>query len=209
MEGYYKTVQNVIDYKDNANVTNIDAIESQLLYGQGRSYGIELFLKKKVGNLTGWISYMFSRTEQKINTVNNNEWYPSKQDRTHDISVVAMYDVNSRFNLSATWVYHTGNAVTFPSGKYTLNNHVYYYYTERNGYRMPAFHRMDVGGTIKLGSGKKFTSELAFGCYNMYGQKNVFTIDFRESTTVPNTTEAVKTYLFQWVPYVTWNFNFK
>ena len=209
VEGYYKTVQNVIDYKDNANVTNIDAIESQLLYGQGRSYGIELFLKKKVGNLTGWISYMFSRTEQKINTVNNNDWYPSKQDRTHDISVVAMYDVNSRFNLSATWVYHTGNAVTFPSGKYTLNNHVYYYYTERNGYRMPAFHRLDIGGTIKLGSGKKFTSELAFGCYNMYGQKNVFTIDFRESTTVPNTTEAVKTYLFQWVPYVTWNFNFK
>ncbi len=209
VEGYFKTVQNVIDYKDNANVTNIDAIESQLLYGQGRSYGIELFLKKKVGNITGWISYMFSRTEQKINTVNNNAWYPSKQDRTHDISVVAMYDVNSRFNLSATWVYHTGNAVTFPSGKYTLNNHVYYYYTERNGYRMPAYHRFDVGGTVKFGSGKKFTSELAFGCYNMYGQKNAFTIDFRESTTVPNKTDAVKTYLFQWVPYVTWNFNFK
>lgn len=208
-EGYFKTVQNAIDYKDNANVTNIDAIESQLLFGQGRSYGIELFIKKKSGKLTGWISYMLSKTEQKINTVNNNDWYPAKQDRTHDIAVVAMYDVNNRFNISATWIYHTGNAVTFPSGKYTLNNHVYYYYTERNGYRMPAYHRLDIGGTIKLGSGKKFTSELAFGCYNIYGQKNAYTISFRESTTMPNTTEAVKTYLFQWVPYVTWNFNFK
>lgn len=209
VEGYYKSTDNVLDYKDNANVTNTDAIESQLLFGQGRSYGVELLLKKKVGRLTGWISYMLSRTEQKINTVNNSQWYPAKQDRTHDISVVAMYDVNPRFNLSATWVYHTGNAVTFPGGKYIMNNQVIYYYTERNGNRMPSYHRLDVGGTLKLGSGKKFTSELAFGCYNLYGQKNAYTIDFRESTSDPNKTEAVKTYLFQWVPYVTWNFNFK
>lgn len=209
IEGYYKKIQNVVDYKDNANVTNTDAIESQLLFGEGRSYGAEFFLKKNTGKLTGWISYMISRTEQKISGINTNLWYPSKQDRTHDISIVAMYDVSQKLNLSATWVYHSGNAVTFPSGKYTLNNEVIYYYTERNGYRMPAYHRLDIGGTLKLGSGKKFSSELSFGCYNVYGQKNAYTIAFRESETTPNTTEAVKTYLFTWVPYVTWHFNFK
>lgn len=209
IEGYYKKIQNVVDYKDNANVTNTDAIESQLLFGEGRSYGAEFFLKKNTGKLTGWISYMLSRTEQKISGINTNSWYPSKQDRTHDISIVAMYDVSPKLNLSATWVYHSGNAVTFPSGKYTLNNEIIYYYTERNGYRMPAYHRLDIGGTLKLGSGKKFSSELSFGCYNVYGQKNAYTIAFRESETTPNTTEAVKTYLFTWVPYVTWHFNFK
>lgn len=209
IEGYYKKIQNVVDYKDNANVTNTDAIESQLLFGEGRSYGAEFFLKKNTGKLTGWISYMLSRTEQKISGINTNSWYPSKQDRTHDISIVAMYDVSPKLNLSATWVYHSGNAVTFPSGKYALNNEVIYYYTERNGYRMPAYHRLDIGGTLKLGSGKKFSSELSFGCYNVYGQKNAYTISFRESETTPNTTEAVKTYLFTWVPYVTWHFNFK
>ncbi|MBZ0202782.1 MAG: TonB-dependent receptor [Ignavibacteria bacterium] len=209
IEGYYKKIQNVVDYKDNANVTNTDAIETQLLFGDGRSYGAEFFLKKNTGKLTGWISYMLSRTDQKIRGVNSNSWYPSKQDRTHDISIVAMYDVSQKLNLSATWVYHSGNAVTFPSGKYTLNNEVIYYYTERNGYRMPAYHRLDIGGTLKLGSGKKFSSELSFGCYNVYGQKNAYTISFRESETAPNTTEAVKTYLFTWVPYVTWHFNFK
>lgn len=209
IEGYYKKIQNLLDYKDNADVTNTDAIESQILFGEGRSYGVELFLKKKTGKLTGWVSYMLSRTEQKINGINNNQWYPSKQDRTHDISIVAMYDLSSKFNISATWEYHTGNAVTFPSGKYTINNQVIYYYTERNGYRMPAYHKLDIGGTLKLGSGKRFSSELSFGCYNVYGQKNAYIIDFRESETDPNKTEAVKIYLFQWVPYVTWNFNFK
>ncbi len=209
IEGYYKKIQNVVDYKDNANVTNTDAIESQLLFGDGRSYGAEFFLKKNTGKLTGWISYMLSRTEQKISGINSNSWYPSKQDRTHDVSIVAMYDVSPKLNLSATWVYHSGNAVTFPSGKYTINNEVIYYYTERNGYRMPAYHRLDIGGTLKLGSGKKFSSELSFGCYNVYGQKNAYTISFRESETTPNTTEALKTYLFTWVPYVTWHFNFK
>lgn len=209
LEGYFKQIQNLLDYKDNANVTNTDAIESQLLFGEGRSYGLELFLKKRTGKLTGWISYMFSRTEQKINGINNGDWYPSKQDRTHDIALVGMYEFSKKFNVSATWVYHTGNAVTFPSGKYTINNEVIYYYTERNGYRMPSYHRFDIGGTLKFGQGKRFSSELSFGCFNLYGQKNAYTIDFRESETNPGTTEAVKTYLFTWVPYITWNFNFK
>lgn len=209
IEGYYKIIQNLLDYKDNANVTNTDAIESQLLFGKGRSYGVELFVKKKTGRLTGWISYMFSRTEQKINGINNGVWYPSKQDRSHDIALVGMYEFSKKFNVSAAWVYHSGNAVTFPSGKYTINNEVIYYYTERNGYRMPSYHRLDIGGTLKLGQGKRFSSELSFGCYNVYGQKNAYTIDFRESETNIGTTEAVKTYLFTWVPYVTWNFNFK
>lgn len=209
VEGYYKKIQNVLDYKDNANVTNLDAIESQLLFGDGKSYGVEVLLKKKVGNITGWISYMLSRTEQKIENINGNNWYASKQDRTHDVAVVGMYDVNDKFNLSATWVYHSGNAVTFPSGKYIMNNEVIFYYTERNGYRMPAYHRLDISGTIKLGVGRRLTSELSFGCYNLYGQKNAYTISFRESVSDPSKTEAVKTYLFQWVPYLTWNFKFK
>jgi len=120
-----------------------------------------------------------------------------------------MYDVTKRLNVSAVWVYQTGNAVTFPSGKYEVAGQTTWLYTERNGYRMPAYHRLDIAATYKLKHRKRFNSELSFSLYNVYGRENAYTIDFEQSETDPNKTVAVQTALFRWVPSISWNFKFK
>ena len=208
VEAYYKTMQNQIDYRDGAEVFTNEAIETQLLYGKGRAYGIEWLFRKKTGRLTGWISYTLSKTERKIDGINNNQWYNARQDRTHDIAIVAMYQLNEKWTLSANWIFYTGDAVTYPSGKYTIDNEVYFYYSERNGYRMPNYHRLDIGATKQLTRGKRFSSELNFSVYNAYGRANAYQISFRESETDPTKTEAVKTSLFTFVPSISYNFKF-
>ena len=208
VETYYKTMQNQIDYRDGAEVFTNEAIETQLLYGKGRAYGIEWLFRKKTGRLTGWISYTLSKTERKIDGINNNQWYNARQDRTHDIAIVAMYQLNKKWTLSANWIFYTGDAVTYPSGKYTIDNEVYFYYSERNGYRMPNYHRLDIGATKQLTRGKRFSSELNFSVYNAYGRANAYQVSFRESETDPDKTEAVKTSLFTFVPSISYNFKF-
>ena len=208
VETYYKTMQNQIDYRDGAEVFTNEAIETQLLYGKGRAYGIEWLFRKKTGRLTGWISYTLSKTERKIDGINNNQWYNARQDRTHDIAIVAMYQLNKKWTLSANWIFYTGDAVTYPSGKYTVDNEVYFYYSERNGYRMPNYHRLDIGATKQLTRGKRFSSELNFSVYNAYGRANAYQVSFRESETDPDKTEAVKTSLFTFVPSISYNFKF-
>jgi len=208
LETYYKTMQNQIDYRNGADVFTNDAIESQLLFGRGRAYGLETMLKKRTGRLTGWLSYTLSKTERKIDGINNGAWYNARQDRTHDLAIVASYALNDKWTVSANWIYYTGDAVTFPSGKYVIDNQVVYYYTERNGYRMPAYHRLDLGATWQLKKKRKFSSELTFGLYNAYGRENAYTIEFRESETNPGTTEAVQIALFRFIPSVSYNFKF-
>lgn len=208
IEGYYKRMQNQIDYRDGANVFSNQALEPQLLFGTGRAYGAEFLIRKSAGRFTGWIGYTLSRTEKKINGINNNEWYVARQDRTHDISVVGVYDLTKKWNLSATWIYYTGNAVSFPSGKYQVDNQVVFYYTERNGYRMPAYHRLDLSATCKLKETKKFSSELAIGLYNAYGRENAYAITFRQDPEDATRTQALQTALFRFVPSVTYNFKF-
>lgn len=207
-EVYYKNLQNQIDYKDGAELEFNENVESQLLYGDGRAYGIEFFLKKRFGKLNGWVGYTLSRTEKKIEGINSNEYYPAKQDRTHDISIVAIYEIAKKWTLSATWVYYTGNAVTFPSGKYEVAGQVVNYYTERNGYRMPAYHRMDIGATWQRKKTEKFESSWNFSVYNAYGRENAYTITFEEDPNDPSRTQAVQTTLFRWVPAFTYNFKF-
>lgn len=207
-EIYYRWMHNQIDLKNGADINANDKIEGELLFGKGRAYGIELLLKKKQGKLTGWIGYTYSRTERLIDGINNNLWYPAKQDIKHDISVVAIYDFNKKWSASASWVFNTGSAVTFPSGKYLINGNIQYYYTERNGYRMPDYHRLDIGVTRLLKKTKKFESSLNFSVYNAYGHKNPFSIDFEQDENNPAKTNAVMTYLFTYVPSVTYNFKF-
>jgi CarboxypepD_reg-like domain/TonB-dependent Receptor Plug Domain len=207
-ETYYKHMQNQIDYRNGANTFANDKIEGELLFGQGRAYGLELFLRKKTGKFTWSVSYTLSRTEKQIDGINDNEWYAARQDRTHDIALVGMYKINEKLTLSSSWVYSTGNAITFPSGKYELDGHTQWLYTERNGYRMPAYHRLDVGLTWYNYKSEKFESNWNFGLYNAYGRENPWIISFRESETEPGKTEAVQTSLFRWVPTVTYNFKF-
>lgn len=208
-EVYYKTMQNQIDYRDGANVfSSSNAVESELLYGKGRSYGLELLLKKKAGRLSGWISYTLSKTERQIDGINSNEWYNARQDRTHDLALVATYQLSPKWTLSANWVYYTGDAITFPAGKYQVDGNTAYYYTKRNGYRMPDYHRLDIGATWKMKETKKWGHELSFSLYNAYGRENAYTIYFRDNKEDPNRTEAVKVALFKFIPSISYNFRF-
>lgn len=221
-EVYYKNMQNVIDYRDGADVTLNPTVEGELLFGVGRAYGIELLLKKRRGKFTGWVSYTLAKTEKKFTEINNNNWYPARHDRTHDVSVVGVYTLNERATVSASWVYYTGNAVTFPSGKYDVEGQSVTYYSERNGYRMRDYHRLDLGATIynkkykevkDIDTGqmkqvkKKWESSWNFSIYNAYARDNAYSISFAENEDTGKT-EAVQLSLFKIIPSVTYNFKF-
>lgn len=207
-EVYYKNLLNQIDYRNGAKVFSNDPIETQLLFGIGRAYGIEWLIRKKAGRFSGWLSYTLSKTERKIDGINDNNWYRARQDRTHDIAIVGMYRLSKKWTLSATWVYYTGDAVTYPTGKYSIDGTVYFYYSERNGYRMPDYHRLDLSATKLIKKTEKYLSELSFSLFNAYGRANAYRITFREGKDDPTITEAVQTSLFTFVPSISWNFKF-
>ena len=207
-EVYYKYLGNQIDYKNGAELNFNNNVESQILFGRGRAYGLELFLKKKTGKFNGWISYTLSRTERKFDEINRGTWFPARQDRLHDIAVVGIYDLSKRWTLSATWVYYTGNAVTFPSGKYEIDGKTMFYYKDRNANRMPAYHRLDLGATWIRKKTAKFESGWTFSLYNAYGHENPFMITFQDNKSDPSRTEAIQTTLFKFVPSFTYNFKF-
>jgi len=208
-EVYYKTLQHQIDYKDGANLIANSDIESQLVFGSGRAYGLELYLKKKFGRLNGWISYTLSRTEDKFAAINTGKYFPASYDRTHDASVVGIYRLNTRWTLSGTFIYSTGNAVSYPTGKYVNGGLTTFSYSGRNGFREPANHRLDVSATWEGHPHKHYQSSWTFSIYNVYGHWDPYTITFRDSKTVINTTEAVETSLFpRPLPSVSWNFKF-
>lgn len=209
-EVYYKTMQNQIDFKNGAEIT-FDAaadVEGELLFGKGRAYGLEVIAKKKNGKLTGWISYTLSKTERKINGINDNNWYNARQDKTHDLSVVATYELNPKWSFSGLFVYSTGNAVTFPTGKYDLLGQTIFQYSKRNADRMPAYHRMDLSATYEPNKNKRWKSSWSFGIYNVYGRENAYTIAFEDNPDNPGTTRAMQTSLFKFVPNITYNFKF-
>jgi hypothetical protein len=207
VEAYYKNMQKVTDYEDGTNVFFNEDIEASIISGDGRSYGLELYLKKKYGRLTGWISYTLAKTEILIPEI-SPDWYPTSYDKTHDAAIVLSYDLTKRLSLSGSWVYYTGNAVTFPSGKYEFDGYLASYYTERNGYRMPDYHRLDLNVHIAGKEKSRFKSSWDISVYNAYNRYNAYVISFRESETNPGTTEAVKLSLFGIVPSITWNFQF-
>ncbi len=208
VESYYKAMHNQVDYRNGANIFTNQPIETQLLFGKGRAYGAEFLLKKKTGRFTGWLSYTLSKSERKIDGINNNTWYRARQDRTHDIAIVGVYKASEKWTLSANFVYYTGDAVTFPGGKYQVDGNNYYYYTARNADRMPAYHRLDLGATMQLKKRAKYSSDLTFSLYNAYGNPNAYRIFFRDNEKDPSRTEAVRTTLFTFVPSVTYNFKF-
>jgi len=223
VESYYKPMNNLIDYKTGAETNFNEFVEGDLAYGIGRAYGAEFMIRKKKGKFTGWISYTLARTEKKFTEINSSNWFPARQDRIHDISLVAMYSFTEKVKASASWVYYTGNAVTFPSGKYEVDGVVVNYYTERNGYRMPDYHRLDLGVTLyndkykssidpetkkEIKIKKKWESNWNFSVYNAYGRENAYSISFRESETNPGQTEAVQLALFKFIPSIAYNFKF-
>jgi hypothetical protein len=209
-EVYYKKMQNQIDYRSGTDLRGNQNVEADLVYGQGRSYGIELFLKKKYGDFNGWVGYTLSKTERQFDLINQGNWFNALQDRTHDVEVVGIYKASKRWTFSSTFVYNTGNAVTYPNGKYQLNGSTVFYYSERNAYRAPAYHRLDLAANLepKIVPNKKYQSSWSFSIYNAYARKNAFAIDFREDPENANKTQVVRTNLFGLIPSVTWNFKF-
>jgi hypothetical protein len=208
-EVYYKYMANQIDYRNGAQLILNDEVEGDLVYGIGKAYGLELQVEKKKGKFTGWLSYTLSRSLRQFDDVNDGKEFSARQDRIHDISIVAMYKVNNAIALSASWIYYTGDAITFPSGKYEVAGTTIPFYTERNGYRMPDYHRMDIGFTWYMKERKKFEHNLNVSIYNLYARENAYTITFEDNPDNLLETQAIQTTLFKLVPSITYNFNIK
>jgi hypothetical protein len=207
-EVYYKWLQNQIDYKNGAQLLANQDVESQLVYGKSRAYGVEVFFKKRYGKLNGWIGYTLSKTENSFASINRGDYFAARQDRTHDISLVGIYKLSTRWTISGTFVYGTGNAVTYPHGKYILNGLTTFYYGDRNADRLPAYSRLDLGATLEGKPHKRFHSSWTFGLYNAYDRKNPYSITFEDDPNDKTRTRAVKTSLFGRIPSVTYNFTF-
>lgn len=208
VEVYYKNMQNQIEYKNGAQFVLNKTAEADLVFGKGSSYGLELYAKKTSGKFNGWISYTLSFTNREFADIDQGLPFPAKQDRRHELSVVGIYQLSPRLALSGTWVYNTGNAVTFPSGKYLVDNRIITFYTERNGYRMPDYHRLDLAATWVQKKTKRFESSWSISVYNVYNRMNAYSISFRPSETNPDQTEVVKLSLFPVLPSVSYTFKF-
>ena len=190
--------------RDNLNTK----VESQLVFGKGLGYGVEFYARKKYGKLTGWVSYTLSKTQRQFNAINGGKTYLAKQDRPNNISIVGIYEINPRLNVSATWVFYNGNAVTFPTGRYVVEGNVVPMYTSRIGYRMPDYHRLDLGVTRMIKKTKKIESSWNFSIYNVYARQNAYAINFQADPKDKTKMQAVQLSLFRFVPSITYNFKF-
>lgn len=213
-ETYFKNISNVYDYRDGKGFYSEIEIERLLLGGKGRAYGLELCAHKNSGLLTGWVSYTLSWSENKIEGINGGEWYTASNDRRHDVVIVGMYQLSPAWELAATWRYNTGQALTAPSAKYDINGDTYYYYAERNGYRAPDYHRLDLSATyrkkVDLSSSGKRQGETiwSFGIYNAYWHYNPFMIRFKNDDKKATGTIAEQTSLFGLVPSVSFTLKY-
>ncbi|MCH5234685.1 MAG: TonB-dependent receptor plug domain-containing protein [Muribaculaceae bacterium] len=207
LEGYYKSMDNVYDYKDGVGMFSRINLESIILGGKGRSYGLELMLRKNIGKLSGWIAYTLSKTETKITGINNGRWYRASNDRRNDLSIVGLYQFNDSWGVSASWTFSSGRPLTAPDEKYIIDGVTCYYYSERNSYITPSSHRLDVSATYTR-TGKKTTSILSFGFFNAYAHYSPFVIYFEDDPSKPSGTRAVQQSLFGIVPSFSYTIKF-
>ena len=208
VEVYYKALKNQIDYRNGANLILNSKVESQLVFGKGWGYGAEFLIRKKYGKLTGWISYTLSKTKRQFPDINGGKVFLAKQDRPNNIAIVGIYELNPKLTFSATWIFISGNVVTFPSGRYAVDGVIVPYYTERNGYRMPDYHRLDIGLTLQGKKTATYESNWNFSIYNVYGRANAYAINFQQDPNDPTKMQAVQLSLFRFVPAITYNFKF-
>ena len=213
LELYYKKMQNQIEYKEGYTPNTLDDTENSFVFGEGWSYGSELFINKTKGRLTGWIGYTLSWTWRKFPALNFGDKYPAKYDRRHDLSVVAMYELNKKWKLSASFVYGSGNAATLPQRFYIIGGVLTQEYSRINEYRLPAYHRLDLSAilTPRKSDRHKWKSEWVFSIYNTYSRQNPYFIYFDQTGSSYNGTlqvQAKQVSLFPIIPAVTWNFKF-
>jgi hypothetical protein len=217
-EIYYKPMRNQIEFKPGANLFFNQNLENEMVFGEGLSYGLELFLRKKTGRLNGWVGYTWSRTTRQFDELNNGKPYFYRYDRTHDFSLLLSYQINKKWNANFVFVYGTGNATTLPDSRYAYRFGIdpqtgepQFVFVDRysavNSYRMPAYHRADISFTYLKKQTKKFESSWNFSIYNIYNRANPYFIYFLPD--IPSqTVKAYMVYLFPILPSVQWNFKF-
>lgn len=203
-EIYYKYLQNQIDYKEGANFILKNYFDSELVFGKGWAYGLEVLLKKNTGSLTGWLAYTLSVSEREFEKISNGAPFPAKNDKPHEFSIVAQYKPDKRWSFSSNFVYTSGYTTTLPYGKYSVFNEEVMSYTVRNGYRLPSYHRLDLGISYTTSRGGVWS--LSF--YNLYGRRNIYTVLIRDRDDGSGLKEAVKVSLFPMIPSLTYTFNF-
>jgi len=217
LEGYYKQSRDVTEFADNAELFFNKHLAVEFRQGDSESYGAELFLQKKKGDLRGFLSYTWSKTLMDVPGVNNDQTFVANHDRRHSLNLAATYQINDRWNVGGNFTYATGRPITLPTGKYEFDNFQVNYYSERNGYRLPDFHRLDLSATWEApqNDSKWLQNSFTFGLYNAYNRKNPFTIYTRkkqddDGNIIGDGTEkeARLVYLFSTLPYFTWNFKF-
>jgi hypothetical protein len=217
LEGYYKTMDNVMEYKEGASVFDVsNQWEDKVLLGEGRSYGVEVFAQKKTGSFTGWIGYTLSWSDRRFDELNFGRRFSYKYDRRHDVSVVAVKRFGKAVELASTWVFGSGSCITMPEGFFQAVNPVdpntqveALAYGERNGYRMAPYHRLDVSLSL-IKKKRLYERRWILGAYNAYNRKNPYYIDIEEATR----SDGAKRYryrqisLFPVIPSVTYQFKF-
>ena len=217
-EVFYKDIQNRIDYINGANLIANNEIETVILNGKSRAYGLELLLKKNVGKFRGWFAYTVSKSEQLTQGrtanepgINSGEWYNTPYDKTHDFSINASYELNEKWKFNTNFVFQTGQPTNYPVGQYEYQglNVPIYDDNRRNADRLPAYHRLDVSATLtpEKNKNRKWQGEWVFGIYNLYGRANAASINFTQNDETYRN-EAIQTSIFGLVPSVTYNFKF-
>lgn len=215
-EAYYKNVGNRIDYIDGSNLIGQNTIETEILHGESRSYGLEVLLRKNQGKFTGWIAYTLSKSEQRTPGgiagglgINKGNWYNTSHDRTHDFSVSGAYKLSDKLSFGTNLVFQTGRPVTYPNGQYQYEDLSIASYADRNTDRLPAYHRLDISVNYKPNKkpDKKWKGEWVLGIYNVYSRKNAASISFGQNFET-GSNEATRTAIFGIVPSITYNFKF-
>ncbi len=210
-ETFYKTFNNIIDYKNGAELFLNEDLETEILSGDGYAYGFEFLLKKQQGDLTGWMSYTYSKSMRIVEGINNGNPYPSSYDRTHDFSLVLSYSITPELTLSANWIYSTGNPTSYPVAKYQVMDKTFYHYAARNSYRIPDYHRLDasINYDFKKNRDRRYKQTLNLSFYNIYSRRNAYSVTFRQNEENPTVSEAVRLSIIgSIIPALTYNFSF-
>lgn len=227
LETYYKWSNHQADYIDGAELFVNEQLDGQLLDGKGRSYGLELYLKKNVGRLTGWVSYTLSKTERKVDGINYGDdfsqragqLYPTRYDQRHNLKVAAFYELNEKLSFSGNFSFMTGTPTTLPTDRLSVNGYVIPYISgsKRNNYRIPDYHRLDLSLTIKeLGKNRRrnpIDDQLVLSIYNVYARQNPFSVYFsqgteRQGSSEVQTAATQMSMLGTLIPAVSYNFKF-
>lgn len=214
IEGFYKTIANMVDFKDGARLTLNDHLETELVQGKGESYGVETFVTKEIGRLTGSMNYTYSRSFRLMDgptseeQINHGKRYPANFDQPHIVNFSWKYNLTRRYFFTGNFTYRSGRPVTIPLSAFTFENSYVSYFSERNQYRIPAYHRLDVAFVIEGNNRRKKRLEghWVFSIYNVYARRNPYTIFFREESAVlrPYQLSIVGTML----PSVSYNLKF-